>query len=1253
MAVVTPPTCTDEGYTTHTCSRCDDSYIDTAISATGHSFSDATCDAPKTCGKCGATEGSALGHNLVDVAGKAATCTDPGYTAYKACSRCTHIEGKEVIPAKGHTIEILAAVAATCTATGLTEGERCSVCNAILSAQIETPKIAHAWSDWTETKAPTENEAGEKTRECASCHAVETNTIPALSHNCSNYPTVALPAVAPTCTETGLTAGTKCSECGAIITAQETVAALGHDLIDVAGKDATCTEAGYTAHKACSRCTYTVGRDAISAAHTPGDAATCSNAQICTVCNAELAPALAHAYGEWSVTTAPTKYATGLLTRTCSADAEHTVTFTLPKLNMEDYTYADVSDTLARYTYMKDGQTFAFEVSIVTPDEFISGGVIVIVPGGLAPGHDISVDDVTADTDDEIDVDGKDADVLVAYDIYFLKDGDHSDVNGNFTVKLPIPKEYLGHKEEHLLVIHIADDGTITVIENAYRDGDYMVFDTTHFSVYAIISIAPSYAWVWWVLAIVAVLIIAALVVIILLQRKKDGKKPTGGAAEIPAKAAVEPTKENTEAITVTEPEKAPKTVKAAVETPEEPKAVAAVAPIAEAPVAPVAEAPKTTVAEAPKAPVAEAVVEKTPEPVVAATPEVAEAVPVVIDDKAKVVSAVVDGEEVQIRLRRSMKSRLIQTDEKVQQYYSVIKNHLLSYKKVKSRESWNYEAFNKGRIKCAQINVKGKTLIVNLNLDPKEFNIAKYHFSDMSAKPKYAKMPLMMKVRSDRALKYTIELIDEMMKRLEIAQGEIPTVDYRMPYESTEELIKRGLIKVMLPEGVVLSDDMKLVHTDISKHIEGNTDKVAPEAVEEPAVVEESAEEPEVAAAPEVAEAVPVVIDDKAKVVSAVVDGEEVQIRLRRSMKSRLIQTDEKVQQYYSAIKNHLLSYKKVKSRESWNYEAFNKGRIKCAQINVKGKTLIVNLNLDPKEFNIAKYHFADMSAKPKYAKMPLMMKVRSDRALKYTIELIDEMMKRLEIAQGEIPTVDYRMPYESTEELIKRGLIKVMLPEGVVLSDDMKLVHTDISKHIEGNADKAQAPAQAEEIGEAVSAVVEESAEEPEVVEEVTEEPEMVEEATEEPEAVEEPELVEEVTEEATEEPKVVEETAEEPEVVCEKPEAIEATELHVDAVTADRIISNAEAEKLIEVVHTDIVLNGKMGEINLDVICENFEDGDTVDIRALRAKRLVAKNVGKIKVLARGTMTKRLVIVANKFSLQAVKMITLAGGKAELDV
>ena len=44
------------------------------------------------------------------------------------------------------------------------------------------------------------------------------------------------------------------------------------------------------------------------------------------------------------------------------------------------------------------------------------------------------------------------------------------------------------------------------------------------------------------------------------------------------------------------------------------------------------------------------------------------------------------------------------------------------------------------------------------------------------------------------------------------------------------------------------------------------------------------------------------------------------------------------------------------------------------------------------------------------------------------------------------------------------------------------------------------------------------------------------------------------------------------------------------------------------------------------------------------------LSAKKAERVKVLARGIMTKRLTVYADKFSIQAVKMIGLAGGVAE---
>ena len=369
--------------------------------------------------------------------------------------------------------------------------------------------------------------------------------------------------------------------------------------------------------------------------------------------------------------------------------------------------------------------------------------------------------------------------------------------------------------------------------------------------------------------------------------------------------------------------------------------------------------------------------------------------------------------------------------------------------------------------------------------------------------------------------------------------------------------------------------------------------------AVEEPAVEEPTAEEPA-----EEQTAVLVMGEDGTEA-TAIIGGEVVHIRFRSSFMSRLIQSTENIQCYYSEIKNHILSYEGIKARGSWNYEAFNKGRTQLVKLNIKGKTLIVNLNLDPKEYNINKYHFIDCSDKPKYEKVPMMMKVRSARAVKYTLELIDELMLKNEIKQGAVPNEDYRMPYETTEELAKKGLVKVILPAGVTLSDDMTIVHVNVSELIGSGLNEKTTE---QIIGEGV---------------EVAETP---------------------VVEEAP-----VEEEKFEPVV-----EVLEDGTVHADATFADELISDEEAETQIEIVSIPegVKRDGKMGEINLDTICDNFEDGETVDVDALKAKRLISPKYGRVKVLARGIMYKKLTVKASKFSLQAVKMITLAGGKAELE-
>lgn len=194
------------------------------------------------------------------------------------------------------------------------------------------------------------------------------------------------------------------------------------------------------------------------------------------------------------------------------------------------------------------------------------------------------------------------------------------------------------------------------------------------------------------------------------------------------------------------------------------------------------------------------------PEPPIAITAD---------DDAVRLVNGVV----VHIRYRTSFMSRLIQSEASVQDYYTVLKNYLLSYKGIKARTSWNFESFNKGRLQCAKLNVKGNTLLVYLALSPSEYNANKYYFTDVSDKPKLNVVPMMLKIKSERALKYAFELIDEVMNKNGIEKSAtVPELDYRMPYETTEALVDKGYVKVILPDGITVDENTLIEKININE---------------------------------------------------------------------------------------------------------------------------------------------------------------------------------------------------------------------------------------------------------------------------------------------------------------------------------------------------------------------------------------------------------------------------------------------------
>lgn len=71
-----------------------------------------------------------------------------------------------------------------------------------------------------------------------------------------------------------------------------------------------------------------------------------------------------------------------------------------------------------------------------------------------------------------------------------------------------------------------------------------------------------------------------------------------------------------------------------------------------------------------------------------------------------------------------------------------------------------------------------------------------------------------------------------------------------------------------------------------------------------------------------------------------------------------------------------------------------------------------------------------------------------------------------------------------------------------------------------------------------------------------------------------------------------------------------------------------------------------------INVGRLEEAFENGDVVDLAALKEKRVVRKGVDLVKVLGNGEITKKLTIRGLKVSEGATKKIEKAGGTVELE-
>ncbi|MBQ6864925.1 MAG: leucine-rich repeat domain-containing protein [Clostridia bacterium] len=174
---------------------------------------EATCTEDQVCVICGETLEEKLGHDYACIVTVNPTCSKAGVKTY-TCENCGDVYTESIDDQPDHTPG--AAVIenkrnATCTVNGSYDSVvYCTVCGTKLSTSHYTIVASH------------DEEI--------------------------------IPAVAATCTETGLTEGKKCSKCFETLVEQEIIEKIAHNEVKVNEKAPTATENGYSGDTICSVC---------------------------------------------------------------------------------------------------------------------------------------------------------------------------------------------------------------------------------------------------------------------------------------------------------------------------------------------------------------------------------------------------------------------------------------------------------------------------------------------------------------------------------------------------------------------------------------------------------------------------------------------------------------------------------------------------------------------------------------------------------------------------------------------------------------------------------------------------------------------------------------------------------------------------------------------------------------------------------------------------------------------------------------
>ena len=382
--------------------------------------------------------------------------------------------------------------------------------------EVTTEKSGHRYGGWilNDGDAPTESAAGKLTKVCANnCGITQTYPLPKLENNAQSPYTYEV-TLAPTCTETGTGVYTIVVD-GQRFEFAVVLSDVGHSYGDWTVTATPTKNTAGTITKVCEKdpahtVTHTLpALNDLLYDYTLVKAATCTEAGAETYVYTyegqsftfDVAlDALQHAYGEWTVVTAPTLTAQGTLSRTCANDPTHVETYTIPVLNAEEYEYTVVTAPLcetagtAKYSYTYGGKVFEFTVALDAVGHTYGNWTVSVAPTESAAG--VLVRSCACDPDSKQTV-----------AIPSLNEGGEA-----YTGK--VIKEPTATESGIIVYTYVCEGNVIEFTVEIPATGE---------------AEEPDSGFPWWILLIILLLLgIIGLIIFLILKKRNDKNDPDG-----------------------------------------------------------------------------------------------------------------------------------------------------------------------------------------------------------------------------------------------------------------------------------------------------------------------------------------------------------------------------------------------------------------------------------------------------------------------------------------------------------------------------------------------------------------------------------------------------------------------------------------------------------------------------------------------------------------------------------------------------